>query len=186
MDEFKKEFCEICPAGDLAWGTEQQDAIWELILKYVGPKEKTNDNVSAVIDYLNLKTGKKFKSTGATTKRHIKARYKEGNKLDDFKKVIDIKCEQWLKDPKMSAYLRPETLFGTKMESYLNETFTPRVDPLESLTRELEDLFNSGNIPEKDRVEIRAGGWPSAPWADDMKAHEIAKKIYNLQNTHGS
>ena len=26
----------------------------------------------------------------------------------------------WGDDPKMSAYLRPETLFGPKFESYLN------------------------------------------------------------------
>ena len=39
----------------------------------------------------------------------------------DFKRVIDTKATQWENDPNMSRYLRPETLFGPKFESYLNE-----------------------------------------------------------------
>ncbi|WP_436665978.1 conserved phage C-terminal domain-containing protein [Lactobacillus acidophilus] len=35
--------------------------------------------------------------------------------------MIDVKSKQWLTDQKMKQYLRPETLFGTKFESYLNE-----------------------------------------------------------------
>lgn len=75
----------------------------------------------AVLSYLNKKTGKNFKETMAKNKRLINSRLKEGFSVDDFKKVIDIKSKQWLQDPKMCAYLRPETLFGTKFESYLNE-----------------------------------------------------------------
>ena len=41
--------------------------------------------------------------------------------MEDFKKVIDIKVQEWGKNEKMNKYLRPETLFGTKFESYLNE-----------------------------------------------------------------
>ena len=75
-----------------------------------------------IIDYLNQKTGKNFKSSSKATQRHIKARFADGFTLNDFKQVIDIKSAQWLKDKKMSAYLRPDTLFGTKFEGYLNET----------------------------------------------------------------
>ena len=55
------------------------------------------------------------------TKKFINARINEGYKETDFYKVIDVKCSKWLNDPKMNEYLRPETLFGTKFESYLNE-----------------------------------------------------------------
>lgn len=82
---------------------------------------KDNKDIVDVIDYLNLQTGKKFKSTTPKTKTLIMARLKEGFTLDDFKSVIDNKCREWQKDVKMSKYLRPETLFGTKFESYLNE-----------------------------------------------------------------
>ena len=40
----------------------------------------------------------------------------------DFEKVIDAKYREWHGSPKMSKYLRPETLFGTKFDSYLNES----------------------------------------------------------------
>lgn len=84
-----------------------------------------NDNFicdeKVIIDYLNDKTGKHFKHTTDKTKNLIKARMKEGFTVDEFKRVIDIKVKQWCKDQKMKIYLRPETLFGTKFEAYLNE-----------------------------------------------------------------
>ena len=48
----------------------------------------------------------------------------EGFTVSDFKQVIDNKCNDWLRDQKMKEYLRPETLFGTKFESYLNSKTT--------------------------------------------------------------
>ena len=74
-----------------------------------------------VIDYLNGKIGARYKASSAINKRLIDARVKEGYKLDDFKRVIDNKVASWANDTKMSKYLRPQTLFGTKFESYLNE-----------------------------------------------------------------
>lgn len=72
-----------------------------------------------IIDYLNLKTGSKYKPTSKATKEHINARLKEGFTLEDFKTVIDNKTEEW-KGTDFEQYLRPLTLFGTKFESYLN------------------------------------------------------------------
>lgn len=77
-----------------------------------------------VVEYLNQKTGKNFKSTSKVTQRHIRARLAEGFTISDFKQVIDKKCSDWLRDQKMKEYLRPETLFGTKFESYLNSKST--------------------------------------------------------------
>lgn len=74
-----------------------------------------------IIDYLNEKANTKYRSSGAKTKTLIRARVNDGFDLDDFKKVIDTKASQWLNDPKMKKFLRPETLFGTKFEGYLNE-----------------------------------------------------------------
>ena len=74
-----------------------------------------------VIDYLNGKIGARYKASSAINKRLIDARVKEGYTLDDFKRVIDNKVASWSQDQKMSKYLRPQTLFGTKFESYLNE-----------------------------------------------------------------
>lgn len=77
---------------------------------------------SRVIDYLNQRSGKDFQSRCKGTQRHIDARVKEGFKFEDFTSVIDFKIAQWSSDPKMSEYLRPETLFGTKFESYLQQS----------------------------------------------------------------
>lgn len=77
--------------------------------------------VAEVVKYLNEKTYSSFKSGSGKTSKLIAARWKEGFRLDDFKKVIDRKAADWLNHPKWEKYLRPETLFGTKFESYLNQ-----------------------------------------------------------------
>ena len=74
-----------------------------------------------IIDYLNQKAGKSFKHSAAGNKRVIKARWNEGYKLDQFKRVVDNKCQDWLNDEKMSQYLQPSTLFGNKFDQYLNQ-----------------------------------------------------------------
>jgi uncharacterized phage protein (TIGR02220 family) len=74
-----------------------------------------------IISYLNEKTNSSYKSTSKKTKDLIKARWNEGFNSNDFKMVIDKKSSEWLTDQNMNRYLRPETLFGTKFESYLNQ-----------------------------------------------------------------
>lgn len=89
---------------------------------YSRADEKSDNFIVEVVDYLNKKTNKNFKSTTSKTKSLINARRKEGYTLGDFKKVIDTKTKQWQKDSRMNEYLRPETLFGNKFESYLQQT----------------------------------------------------------------
>lgn len=82
--------------------------------------EQEHDNVAEIVNYLNEKAGTHYKATTPKTKKLIEARTKENFKVCDFKKVIDTKCSDW-KGTQMEKYLRPETLFGTKFESYLNQ-----------------------------------------------------------------
>lgn len=82
--------------------------------------EKKSTIYSPVVDYLNQKAGTKYKSSGKKTQSLINSRVKDGFKLDDFKKVIDNKTAEW-QGTDMEQYLRPETLFGTKFEGYLNQ-----------------------------------------------------------------
>lgn len=74
-----------------------------------------------IIGYLNEKTGKSFKLSSIKTRELIHARYREGFTIEDFNRVIDLKTADWLSDPAWNKFLRPETLFGTKFESYLNQ-----------------------------------------------------------------
>lgn len=83
-------------------------------------KEEDKELYISIVSYLNEKAGTKYKATTAKTKTAIHARLAEGFKIDDFKTVIDKKCAEWIGDPKMEKYLRPETLFGPKFEGYLN------------------------------------------------------------------
>lgn len=76
---------------------------------------------SEVIDYLNHKAETSYKSSTKKTQQLINARVADNFKLEDFKRVIDIKTAEWLNNKDMSKFLRPETLFGTKFESYLNQ-----------------------------------------------------------------
>lgn len=90
------------------------------------PKTKKIDNAllaqatAQIIGHLNEQTGANYRSESKATQTKIHARMAEGYTVEDFVAVIDKKCAEWLHDPKMQAYLRPETLFGTKFESYLN------------------------------------------------------------------
>lgn len=83
-------------------------------------KEIEKDNIyKNIIDYLNEQIGTHYRPTNKTTQKHINARLTDGYTLEDFKIVIDKMCAKW-KGTDMEQYLRPETLFGTKFESYLN------------------------------------------------------------------
>ena len=81
-----------------------------------------------VIEYLNEKANTQYKPTSRKTQSLIKARVAENFTIDDFKQVIDNKVADWLKNDDMRKYLRPETLFGTKFESYLNTPQKPKSD----------------------------------------------------------
>lgn len=104
-------------------------------------KSKQDIPYSEIVSFLNEKTGKKYRPTTPKTQSLIQARWNEGFRLEDFERVIELKCKDWLDDEKMSRYLRPETLFGTKFESYLNESIerdTP--EPKDSITERLNEV----------------------------------------------
>lgn len=84
--------------------------------------DRIND-IAAVVAYLNEKAGTSYRASSKATARHIEARFNEGYKLQDFFTVIDKKVAEW-KGGEMEKYLRPETLFGSKFEGYLNAKVT--------------------------------------------------------------
>lgn len=88
------------------------------------PKTETKTQITEiadrVVDYLNLKAGTSYRHGIAKTISLVSARLKDGFTENDFTLVINKKCEEWNKTD-YAKYLRPETLFGTKFESYLNQ-----------------------------------------------------------------
>lgn len=87
-------------------------------------KNEKNNIYSSIVSYLNEKAGTNYKPTSRKTQDLIKARLNEKFTVDDFKTVIDKKVAEW-KGTDMEKYLRPETLFGTKFEGYLNQKSRP-------------------------------------------------------------
>lgn len=88
---------------------------------------RENESYETIVSYLNEKAGTNYRHTTAKTKTAIHARLAEGFTVEDFKTVIDKKCAEWIGN-EYEKYLRPETLFGTKFEGYLNARQTERND----------------------------------------------------------
>lgn len=86
----------------------------------VEQEEKDTIPYKEIIDYLNEKANRNFGYI-EKYKRLIRARFREGYTLDNFKQVINTKVNEWGNDDKMKIYLQPSTLFGTKFDQYLNQ-----------------------------------------------------------------
>ena len=96
--------------------------------KLLNNELKLNNNIySLVIEKLNNLANTSYRSTTKKTKSLIRARAKEGFTLEDFYKVIENKVSEW-QGTEYEKYLRPETLFGTKFENYLNQRVKPKQD----------------------------------------------------------
>ena len=108
-------------------------------IKTENTKTENNNNILSickeVISYLNLKAKKNFKVDTASHQKFIKARLKEGYVLEDFKKVVDIMVAKW-KGTEYEQYLQPQTLFGNKMDNYLNQPMPKRSTILTSTVDE--------------------------------------------------
>lgn len=105
-----------------------------------------------IIDYLNKRAGKKF-SIVEPHKKLIKARWNEGYRLEDFKKVIDFKVAEWKGKTFQNGepgdkYLRPSTLFSNHFDTYLNEI--PNVQQVTNkkieTSRNIHDMLKNGEV----------------------------------------
>ena len=98
-----------------------------------------------IVGYLNAKTGRNFNPDAKATKRCIKARWNEGYRLDDFKTVVDGKSAEWLGDPKMANYVKPDTLFSEKFDGYLNTA------PLAAKAKQHTGTLGGSHAPDYSR-----------------------------------
>lgn len=108
-----------------------------------------------VIEYLNLKTGSKFKPTTKPYVQAIRSRLKEGYTVNDFKTVIDKKCREW-KGTKLEKYLTPKTLFApSHFDTYLNSNEMAAMTDTEKKVAELNALIDAveRGIDETGNVE---------------------------------
>ena len=95
-------------------------------------KEKYKKEIDEIINYFNQPDTdepiRSFTKTSKNTRSKISARLNEGFTVDDLKDVIFYKYNEWVKKPVMfkngvmsDTYYRPDTLFSTNFENYLQE-----------------------------------------------------------------
>jgi uncharacterized phage protein (TIGR02220 family) len=99
------------------------------------------NNIKDIIYYLNSKIGSKYSYKSKKTQDCIKARFNEidGLTVEDFYAVIDKQYKKW-SGTDMAQYLRPETLFGNKFESYLNAP-TNTIEKRQANTNSTDDFM---------------------------------------------
>lgn len=115
----------------------------------VNVKKISLEEIKGIVEYLNIKSNSHYKYSTDKTQTLIKARIKDGFTLDDFKIVIDKKCEEWL-GTDFEKFLRPETLFSNKFEGYLNQKITAK-------KKTLKDISMS-DIDRAIEIERKGGG----------------------------
>jgi uncharacterized phage protein (TIGR02220 family) len=74
-----------------------------------------------VAEHMSKRLGTTVRAAGKILRRKLHARMAEGYTLEDFLRVVDVKCDEWLADEKMCRYLTAETLFGPKFEKYVSQ-----------------------------------------------------------------
>ena len=109
-----------------------------------------------IISTLNSVCNANYKCSSKRTIELIRTRLKEGFTVDNFKTVIDKKYAEWGQDSKMATFLRPETLFGNKFESYLNQPIVKHMTKSEqAMARYLKrEADNEERGSEQDCIEV--------------------------------
>ena len=110
---------------------------------YSPTKAEPNIPFKEICEHLNKLTNSNYRSSSKKTQELIKARFNEGYTLDDFKIVIEKKCFEWM-NTDMQKYLRPETLFGTKFEGYLNQQVHIKELTTKDLEFDITQVFKKG------------------------------------------
>ena len=122
LAKFARQNSKVCKADVQNLQESNIDSnidISSSIKKEYKESQQERDFTAVVVDYLNEKAGTHYRAGVAKTQALIKARANEGFTEADFRTVIDKKCADWI-GTEYEQYLRPQTLFGTKFESYLN------------------------------------------------------------------
>ncbi|AQY37871.1 phage replisome organizer N-terminal domain-containing protein [Bacillus thuringiensis] len=104
-------------------------------------EEDINKYIVEIINHLNETCSTSYRTSTKKTRDLIKARFKQGFNIADFRKVIDIKASHWIENEEYNQYLRPSTLFGNKFEEYLNQ------QPKKGANRNGNTNEKAGRIP---------------------------------------
>ena len=81
------------------------------------------------IDAFNAETGSDYRwGGGGKLALDLRRMFDAGRTVDDARAVVRRKRDEWRGSKRMASCIRPETLFGEKFESYLNEKGADHAD----------------------------------------------------------
>lgn len=132
VDSMKNNTVSIEYTETMETSVSDTDSVSDTVINNIDNNKEIYINI---INYLNNKCNTRYRYNTPNTKKHINARLNEGYTEQDFYTVISKKADEWL-GTEQERYLRPDTLFGTKFESYLNQ-----------------------QIKQKDSTKEFLGGW---------------------------
>ena len=143
---------------------------------YLGVSDETKADAEAVLSYLNEKSGKHFKD-GKGNMENILARLKEGYKVSDLKRVIDLKVNEWKDDQRMNQWINPVTLFRPKnFERYLNTMNTEQdneeAELFATILRKMRNGMGYHRLYNKEQKVITLDGFMRAQKYLDTAADE--------------
>lgn len=97
--------------------------------------------IEEIINYLNIKSNKNFTYNNDFVNKWVIELLENGYTIDDFKKVIDNKVNEWGNDVNKRKFLRPGTLFNPKnFSKYLNGNYSRNSN--DSFDDVMEDYLN--------------------------------------------
>lgn len=123
-------------------------------------EEKVDKFCLLVINDLNQKAGTSFEVDNHIRRLIVRLVKEHGHKIDDFRHVHTVKCDEWVGNSKMRGYLRPKTLYKPELfAEYLEqeEIFKEsRSKELERIYRKAEGDFWKNKNPETLAAVMRA------------------------------
>ena len=110
--------------------------------------------IDEIIAYLNSKTHSNYSSKTSKYQDLIIQRLEEGYTVNDFYTVIDKKFTDW-KGTDYEKFLTPNTLFGTKFDTYLNQkiNLSKNKDVFEQVLEGDITIESTGNIDDSEDSE---------------------------------
>ena len=81
------------------------------------------------IDAFNAETGSDYRwGGGGRLALDLRRMFDAGRTVEDARAVVRRKRDEWRSSKRMAQHIRPETLFGERFESYLNEKGADHAD----------------------------------------------------------
>lgn len=121
LEELAAKFAAVqsLPAPDIQWLIAHLEKCYS---DQNTNSEELQYTVHEVILHVNRRVGTNYRTDSIKTMRLVRGRYNEGYRLEDFVKVIDVKCREW-KGTEFEKFLRPSTLFAKgHFEEYLQQS----------------------------------------------------------------